>query len=171
MFTLFDHFQFAVIHGPNIQGFYAILLFIGLDFTSISSHIHDCVLFLLWVRLIVLSGVNSPLISSSISGTYQPGEFIFQCLILLPFHTVHEVLKARILKRFAIPFSSGPHFVRTLHHKLSILGGVKMVRGAKLNLESNPVPARDVHRAQTNLVKTRTQRPHRDWPEFCLSVS
>ena len=28
-----------------------------------------------------------------------------------PFHTVHGVLKARILKWFAIPFSSGPHFV------------------------------------------------------------
>ena len=41
-------------------------------------------------------------------GTYQPGEFIFQCAILLPFHTVHGVLKARILKWFAIPFSSGP---------------------------------------------------------------
>ena len=26
------------------------------------------------------------------------------------FHTVHAVLKARILKRFAIPFSSGPRF-------------------------------------------------------------
>ena len=30
----------------------------------------------------------------------------------LPFHTVHGVLKARILKWFAIPFSSGPHSVR-----------------------------------------------------------
>ena len=34
----------------------------------------------------------------------------------LPFYTVHGVLKARILKWFPIPFSSGPHFVRTLHH-------------------------------------------------------
>ena len=33
------------------------------------------------------------------------------------------VLKARILKWFAIPFCSGPCFVRTLHHDLSILGG------------------------------------------------
>ena len=33
------------------------------------------------------------------------------------------VLKARILKWFAIPFSSGPHFVRPLHHDLSVLGG------------------------------------------------
>ena len=32
-------------------------------------------------------------------GTYRPGdgEFIFQCPIFLPFHTVHGVLKARIL--------------------------------------------------------------------------
>ena len=36
---------------------------------------------------------------------------------------VHGVLKARILKWFAIPFSSGPRFVRTLHHDLSVLGG------------------------------------------------
>ena len=30
----------------------------------------------------------------------------------LSFHTVHGVLKARILKWFAIPFPSGPHSVR-----------------------------------------------------------
>ena len=30
----------------------------------------------------------SPLYSSSILGTYWPGEFIFQCHIFLPFHTV-----------------------------------------------------------------------------------
>ena len=46
-------------------------------------------------------------------------EFIFQCHIFLPFHTVHGVLKARILKWFAISFSSWPCFVRTLHHDLS----------------------------------------------------
>ena len=39
------------------------------------------------------------------------------------FHTVHGVLKERTLKWFAIPFSSGPRFVRTLHHDLLILGG------------------------------------------------
>ena len=55
-------------------------------------------------------------------GTYQLAEFIFQCHIFLPFHTVHGILKARILKLFAIPFSSGPHFVRTLHHDPSVLG-------------------------------------------------
>ena len=59
----------------------------------------------------------------AIMGTYQPEEFLFQYLIILPFHTVHGVHKARILKWFAIPFFSGPHFVRTLHHDPSILGG------------------------------------------------
>ena len=71
----------------------------------------------------ILSGVISPLISSSILGAYQPGEFLFQYPILLPFHTVHGVLKARILKWFAIPFSRGPHSVRPLHHDLPIFGG------------------------------------------------
>ena len=37
--------------------------------------------------------------------------------------TVHGVLKARILKWFAIPFSSGPHSVRPVHHDPSVLGG------------------------------------------------
>ena len=73
--------------------------------------------------LFILSGLISPLNSSSILGTYRPGEFIFQCPIFLPFHTVHGVLKARILKSFAILFSSGPHSVRTLHHDPLVLGG------------------------------------------------
>ena len=53
---------------------------------------------LLWLYLFILSGVISLLFSSSILSTYQPGEFIFQCHIFLPFHTVHGILKARILK-------------------------------------------------------------------------
>ena len=88
-----------------------------------SRHIHNWALFLLWLCLFILSGVISPLISSRILGTYWPGEFIFQCPIFLPSHTVHGVLKSRILKWFAIPFSNGPCFVRPLHHDLSILGG------------------------------------------------
>ena len=65
----------------------------------------------------------SPLFSSSILGTYQPGEFIFQCHTFLPIHTVHGALRARILKWFAIPFSREPNFFRTLHRDLSVLGG------------------------------------------------
>ena len=122
-FTLakFDHFQFDLIHGPNIPGSYAILLFTASDLASITSHMHNWVLFLLWLHPFILSGVISPLISSSILGTYQPGEFLFQ--YPMPFHTIHGVLKARILKWFAIPFSSGPHSVIPLHHDLPILGG------------------------------------------------
>ena len=78
--------------------------------------------FFLFLHPFILSGVISPLISSSILGIYSPGEFIFQCPISLPFHTVHGVLKARILKWFAIPFSSGPHSFRPLHHDSTILG-------------------------------------------------
>ena len=49
--------------------------------------------------------------SNSILGIYWPGEFLFQYPIIFPFHAVHGVLKARILKWLAIPFSSGPHSV------------------------------------------------------------
>ena len=38
----------------------------------------------------------------------------------------------------------------------------KMVGGVKSCLESNPIPARDAQRAQTYLVRTRTQILHRD---------
>ena len=86
---LFDHFQFVWIHGPNIPGSCAILLFTASDFASITSHIHNWVLFLLWLHPFIVSGVISPLISSSILGTYQPGVFPFQYPIILPFHTVH----------------------------------------------------------------------------------
>ena len=41
--------------------------------------------FLFWLRLFILSGVISPLFSSSILGIYQPGEFLFQYPIILPF--------------------------------------------------------------------------------------
>ena len=94
------------------------MLFTASDFTSITSHIHSWALFSLWLHLFILSEVISPLLCSSILGIYQPGEFIFQCLIFLPFHTVHGVLKARVLKCFAIPFWSGPRFARTLHMTL-----------------------------------------------------
>ena len=47
------------------------------------------------------------------------GSSSFSVLSFLPFHTVHGVLEARILKWFALPFSSGPHSVRILHHDLS----------------------------------------------------
>ena len=42
-------------------------------------------LFLLWLHPFILSGVISPLISSTISGTYWPGELIFQCPVFFAF--------------------------------------------------------------------------------------
>ena len=39
--------QFALIHGPNIRGSYSILLFTASELASITSHIHNWVLFLL----------------------------------------------------------------------------------------------------------------------------
>ena len=88
MFTLaisFNHFQFTLIHGPNILGSCAILFFTASNFTFTTRHIHNWALFPLWLSLFFPSGAISPLFSSSILGTYQPGEFIFQCHIFLPF--------------------------------------------------------------------------------------
>ncbi|MGV1166615.1 hypothetical protein, partial [Enterobacter asburiae] len=67
---LFDHFQLALIHESNIPGSYAILFFTASDLASIASCIHNWVLFLLWLHPFILSGVISPLISSSVLGTY-----------------------------------------------------------------------------------------------------
>ena len=56
-FTLaisFDHFQFALIHGPNIPGSYAVLLFTASDLASIISDIRNWVLFLLWLHPFIL---------------------------------------------------------------------------------------------------------------------
>ena len=106
---LFDHFQFALIHGPNIPGSYAILFFTASDLASITSHIHNWVLVSPWLYHFILPGVISPLFFSSILVNYQPEEFIFQCTIFLLSHPAYGVLKARILKWFAIPFSNGPN--------------------------------------------------------------
>ena len=72
--------------------------------------------------------------TNSILGTYRPGEVIFQCPIFLPFHTVHGVLKSGILMWFAIPFSIGPHFVRTLQHHPSVLGGPTQYKVALIGI-------------------------------------
>ena len=71
----------CLIHGPNIPGSYEILHFTALNPASIISPIHNWALFLLWLYPFILSGVVSPLISSSILGIYRPGKFLFQCPI------------------------------------------------------------------------------------------
>ena len=91
-----------LIPGPKISYSYAIFFFTPSDFTSITSHIHNCVCVCVCVvPLFILSVAISPLFSRSILGTCWPGEFIFPKF--LPFYTVHGVLKARILKWIAFP--------------------------------------------------------------------
>ena len=122
---LCDHLQFTLVHGLIIPGSYAILFFTASDFTSISSHIHNWALFLLWLCssfFLELFLHSSPLAHRHL----LTREFIFQWHIFLPFHTVHGVLMTRILKWFPIPFSNGPRFVSTPHHDLSwvVLQGI-----------------------------------------------
>ena len=102
---LFDHFQFTLIHGSNIPYCYAILFFIALNFTFTRRHIHNWASFLLWLSFFILSGAISPLFSSIILDTYWPAVFIFQCYIFYLFILFMGVLKARMLKWFAVPFS------------------------------------------------------------------
>ena len=52
--------------------------------------------------------------------------FLSPLYIILPFPTIHGVLKVRILKWFAILFSSGPHSVRPLHDDPPVLGLVSL---------------------------------------------
>ena len=47
----------------------------------------------------------------------------------------------------------------------------KMVGGAKSCLESNPIPARDAQRTETNLCAPRLRDPTETETELCLSVS
>ena len=68
---------------------------IGLS--SATSHIHSRASFLLWLCPFILSGVVSPLFSSSRLDTCRPGVFIFWCPIFLPFCAVRGVLKARLI--------------------------------------------------------------------------
>ena len=109
----------------------AILFFTALGFAFTPRHIHNWASFSLRLSIFSPSGATSLIFSRGILDSYQPEGFIFQCHVFLLFHTVHGVLKAWMLKRFSIPFSeppgkpipfsSGPHFVKTLHHDPSVL--------------------------------------------------
>ena len=112
-----------MIHGPNIPGSYAILFFTASDLIFPIRHWAS---FPLWCSHFIASGAisNCPLFfPSSILDIFFPGGLINCYHILLPFHTFCRVLAARILELFAIPSSSGPLFVRTLHCDLSVLAG------------------------------------------------
>ena len=105
-----------------ILGSYTILLFTASDFTFSTRHIHNCVLFLLWLSLFI--PLELFLCSSLVAtGNLLTWGVLLSVSYLFPFHTVHGVIKARMLKWFAIPFSSRLCFVRTLHHEPSFLAG------------------------------------------------
>ena len=60
-----------------------------------------------------------------------------RCHIFLPFHTVHEILEARILEWLAVPSSSEPCFVRsffrtTTHNLISFCGSFNLAVGGPL---------------------------------------
>ena len=73
--------------------------------------------------------VISPHFSSSILGTYRPGEFIFQCPIFLPFHTSHGVLKARILN--GLPFPS-PVLQSMVSQRMGLSDWTELWRGGAM---------------------------------------
>ena len=99
---LLDHFQFTLIHGPNIPGSYEILLFIAWDFTGTSTAKHHFCL----AQPAILTGAISnhlPLFLSSILGTFQPWGLIFQCHIFFPSHTICGVLQEKYWSGLPFP--------------------------------------------------------------------
>ena len=118
---MFDHFQFTLIHGPSIPGCYANCslehqTLLSSPVTSITGHcFHFGSISSFFLELFLHS---SPV---AYWAPTDLGISSFSVLSFCPFHTLHGVLKAGILKWFAIPFSSGPYFVRTLHHDPSLL--------------------------------------------------
>ena len=78
-------------------------LFTASDFTSITRHIHNWMLFLHWVHLFILSVVISPLMSSSILGSYRLEEFIFQCLYFVPFILLVRFSRKEYWRSFPFP--------------------------------------------------------------------
>ena len=68
--------------------------------------------------------------------TFQPGGLIFWCHIFLTFHTVCQVVKAKSLEWLAIPYSSGPRFVRTLYYDPSVLSGPNGMAHSLVELQS-----------------------------------
>ena len=83
---LFDHFQFALIHGPNISGSYAMLFFTASRFTFSTRHTHSWALFLLCHFIGFGASSKCPLLlPSSISDSFQSDGLIFHCHIFFLF--------------------------------------------------------------------------------------
>ena len=118
--------EFALIHGPNIPGSYAILLFTALDIAYITSHIQNWVIFFFFFSLAPsLHSLWSYFSTYLRSINWHLPTWGVHISVSYPFAFSYCSWGSQgiILKWFDIPFSSGPHFVRTLHHDLSVLGG------------------------------------------------
>ena len=86
---LFDHFQFALIHGPDIPGSCAVLFFAALDLTPITGHIRSWALFLHWPHLFFLEWF----LRSSPVACWAPADpGVHLSVSFLPFHPVHVSL-------------------------------------------------------------------------------
>ena len=121
MFSLaisFDHFQFALTHGPNIPGSYAILVFTASDSTSITSHIttgscfHFGFVSSFFLELFLHHIGHLPTWGVHLSVSY---------LFAFPYRSWGSQGKNTEVACHSV--LSGPCFVRTLHHDLSIFGG------------------------------------------------
>ena len=127
MFTL----DISCLTTFNLPWFIDLIFHVPMQYCSLQhqtllsapNHIHNCALFSFWLRLFILSGVISPLFSSSIVGTFQDGGLIFWFHIFLSFYTVHVILMWGIMGWFDTCSSSESRFVRTLHYDPSTLGG------------------------------------------------
>ena len=75
----------------------------------------------LWLLLFILSGIISPLFSSSILGTYWPGDFIFQCHIFCLFMLFMGFSRQKY--RNGLPFPS------SVDHDLSELSNMTLPWG------------------------------------------
>ena len=135
---------------------YAILLFIASDFNSISSHIHNRVLFLQWLHLFILSGVISSLIFHSILDTYWPVKFIIQSPIFLPFHGIHGVPKAG--------YWSGLPFPSPVDHILSELS--TMIHSSWVTLHSMAHSFTELDKAVVHVISLVSFQWL--WFSFCL---
>ena len=95
---LLNSIQFTLIHGPNSLGCCAILLLRASDSTFTTRLIHNLVSFPLQPSLFILPEL---FLCSSEVAYWTPMDLGgLSYLIFLPFHTVHGILKARILKWF-----------------------------------------------------------------------
>ena len=143
------HFQGKPFNIMVIQ------VFTTLDLASITSHIYSWVLFLFWLLPFILSGVISPLISSSILGTYWPRVFLFQYPIILLFilfmgfsrqeywsglqfpssvdHILLELSTMTCLSWIALHGMAHSHWVRQCYESCDQFGWFSMIVGLILS--------------------------------------